>query len=84
MHATKVALRILGRRVLALADEKAEIDALLVELVARAGPRLRAVTTEVADVYVIVLTLASPRDCPRAPVFVDEGVPLSFVISGRE
>lgn len=43
-----------------------------------------AVITEVADVYVIVLTLASPRDCPSAPAFVDQGVPLSFVISGRE
>lgn len=40
------------------------------------------VSTEAADVYVIVLTLASPRDCPSGPVFVDQGVPLSFVISG--
>lgn len=42
VYATKVALRILGRRVAALGDEKAEIDALLAELVAVAGPHLLA------------------------------------------
>jgi transposase len=38
--ATKTALRILGRRVLALDEEKARIDALLSELVAQTAPDL--------------------------------------------
>jgi len=40
MTATKTALRILGRRVLALDEEKARIDALLSELVTRTAPDL--------------------------------------------
>jgi transposase len=40
MAATKTALRILGRRVLALDEEKTQIDALLTTLVTRAGPQL--------------------------------------------
>ena len=38
--ATKTALRSLGRRVLALDDEMAELDALVAELVARTAPAL--------------------------------------------
>ena len=38
--ATKTALRILGRRVLALDEEKARIDALLSELVTQTAPDL--------------------------------------------
>ena len=38
--ATKTALRILGRRVLALDEEKARIDALLSELVTQTAPEL--------------------------------------------
>ena len=41
--ATKTALRILGRRVLALDEEKARIDALLSTLVAQTAPQLLAV-----------------------------------------
>src|SRR5499427_7489389 len=41
--ATKTALRILGRRVLALDEEKARIDALLSKLVAQTAPQLLAV-----------------------------------------
>ena len=40
MTATKTALRILGRRVLALDEEKARIDALLSELVTQTAPEL--------------------------------------------
>jgi transposase len=40
MAATKTALRILGRRVLALDEEKTQIDALLTTLVTRAAPQL--------------------------------------------
>jgi transposase len=40
MAATKTALRILGRRVLALDEEKARIDALLSELVTQTAPEL--------------------------------------------
>jgi transposase len=42
MAATKTALRILGRRVLALDEEKAQIDALLTPLVTRTAPQLLA------------------------------------------
>ena len=41
--ATKTALRILGRRVLALDEEKARIDALLTGLVTQTAPQLLAV-----------------------------------------
>jgi transposase len=41
--ATKTALRILGRRVLALDEEKARIDALLSTLVTQTAPQLLAV-----------------------------------------
>ncbi len=41
--ATKTALRILGRRVLALDEEKARIDALLATLVTQTAPQLLAV-----------------------------------------
>src|SRR5215472_13406402 len=41
--ATKTALRILGRRVLALDEEKARIDALLTTLVTQTAPQLLAV-----------------------------------------
>lgn len=58
LHATKVALRILGRRVLALADEKAEIDALLAELVASAGPRLLALNGVGVDTAALLLVAA--------------------------
>jgi transposase len=40
MFATKTALRVLGRRVLAFDEEKAAIDELLGQLVARTGPNL--------------------------------------------
>ncbi len=43
MPATKTALRILGRRVLALDEEKARIDALLTTLVTQTAPQLLAV-----------------------------------------
>lgn len=42
------------------------------------------VVTEAADVYVIVLTLGSARDCPGEPVFGAQGVPLSFVVAGGD
>ena len=58
VHATKVALRILGRRVLALADEKAEIDALLAELVAVAGPHLLALNGVGVDTAALLLVAA--------------------------
>ena len=41
MAATKTALRILGRRVLALDEEKARIDALLAPLVTQTAPQRR-------------------------------------------
>ena len=41
--ATKTALRMLGRRVLALDEEKARIDALLTTLVTQTAPQLLAV-----------------------------------------
>lgn len=43
MPATKTALRILGRRVLALDEERAHIGALLTALVAQTAPQLLAV-----------------------------------------
>jgi transposase len=43
MTATKTALRILGRRVLALDEEKAQIDALLTSLVTATAPQLLTV-----------------------------------------
>src|SRR5262249_57117850 len=43
MRATKTALQILGRRVLALDAEKARIDALLTGLVTQTAPQLLAV-----------------------------------------
>ncbi|HET7486962.1 MAG TPA: transposase, partial [Acidimicrobiales bacterium] len=56
--ATKVALRILGRRVLALGAEKAEIDALLAELVGAAGPGLLALSGVGVDTAALLLVAA--------------------------
>lgn len=58
LHANKVALRILGRRVLALAEEKAEIDALLGELVTAAGPHLLALNGVGVDTAALLLVAA--------------------------
>ncbi len=56
MFATKTALRILGRRVLALADEADELDGLLAELVTATAPRLLEVRGIGVDTAAILLT----------------------------
>jgi transposase len=56
--ATKTALRILGRRVLALDEEKARIDALLARLVAQTAPQLLAVFGVGVDTAAALLVTA--------------------------
>jgi transposase len=56
--ATKTALRILGRRVLALDAEKAHIDALLTGLVTQTAPQLLAVFGVGADTAAALLVTA--------------------------
>ena len=58
MFATKTAMRMLGRRVLALDDEKAELDALLSRLVADTAPGLLAVYGVGVDTAAILLVAA--------------------------
>jgi len=56
--ATKTALRILGRRVLALDEEKAHIDALLTGLVTQTAPQLLAVFGVGVDTAAALLVTA--------------------------
>jgi len=56
--ATKTALRILGRRVLALDEEKARIDALLAGLVGQSAPQLLAVFGVGVDTAAALLVTA--------------------------
>jgi len=56
--ATKTALRILGRRVLALDEEKARIDALLTGLVTQTAPQLLAVFGVGVDTAAALLVTA--------------------------
>ena len=56
--ATKTALRILGRRVLALDEEKARIDALLTTLVTQTAPQLLAVFGVGVDTAAALLVTA--------------------------
>lgn len=56
--ATKTSLRILGRRVLALDDEKVELDALLTELVTVTAPELLAVYGIGIDTAALLLVAA--------------------------
>ena len=58
LSATKTSLRLLGRRVLALDDEKAELDALLDELVTAAAPDLLAVYGVGVDTAALLLVAA--------------------------
>jgi transposase len=58
LAATKTALRILGRRVLALDEEKARLDALLPTLVTQTAPQLRAVLGAGVDTAAALLVTA--------------------------
>jgi transposase len=58
IFATKTALRILGRRVLALDEEKARIDALLAGLVAQTAPELLALHGVGTDTAAALLVTA--------------------------
>jgi transposase len=58
MFATKTAMRMLGRRVLALDDEKAELDELMGRLVADTAPDLLAVYGVGIDTAAILLVAA--------------------------
>jgi transposase len=58
MHGTKVALQILGRRVLALDDELARLDVLLEDLVAAAAPELLDLYGVGPDTAAILLVAA--------------------------
>jgi transposase len=58
MAATKTALRILGRRVLALDEEKARIDALLTPLVTQTAPQLLTVFGVGVDTAAALLVTA--------------------------
>ncbi len=58
LHATKVALQTLGRRVLALEDDDARLDALLVELVAATAPSLVEIYGVGIDTAAILLVTA--------------------------
>ncbi|MDP9442540.1 MAG: IS110 family transposase, partial [Actinomycetota bacterium] len=69
MFATKTSLRLLGRRVLALDAEKAELDALLAELVRATAPELLAVYGVGVDTAALLLVAAgdNPSACARRP-----------------
>lgn len=56
--ATKTAMRMLGRRVLALDEEKAELDTLMGDLVAKTAPELLAVFGVGVDTAAILLVAA--------------------------
>ena len=58
LFATKTAMRTLGRRVLVLDQEKAELDELLAELVAKTGPELLALHGVGIDTAAILLATA--------------------------
>lgn len=58
VFATKTSLRILGRRVLALDEEKVELDALLTELVTVTAPELLAVYGVGIDTAALLLVAA--------------------------
>lgn len=58
IFATKTAMRTLGRRVLVLDQEKAELDELLGELVAKTGPELLALHGVGVDTAAILLATA--------------------------
>jgi transposase len=58
VFATKTSLRILGRRVLALDDEKVELDALLTTLVTVTAPELLAVYGVGTDTAALLLVAA--------------------------
>ena len=58
LFATKTAMRLLGRRVLSLDDEKAELDKLMGELVAKTAPELLAVFGVGVDTAAILLVAA--------------------------
>ena len=58
LYATKVAMRTLGRRVLALDDEMAALDALLSELVTATAPELLALCGIGIDTAAILLVAA--------------------------
>jgi len=58
LYATKVAMRTLGRRVLALDDEMAALDALLTELVTATAPELLALCGIGIDTAAILLVAA--------------------------
>jgi transposase len=58
LFATKTAMRLLGRRVLALDIEKAELDTLMGELVAKTAPELLAVFGVGVDTAAILLVAA--------------------------
>ena len=58
MFATKTALRLLGRRVLALDEEKAELDELMADLVVKTAPELLAVFGVGVDTAAILLVAA--------------------------
>ena len=72
MFATKTAMRMLGRRVLALDDEKAELDELMGRLVADTAPELLALYGVGVDTAAILLVAAGDnperlRNEPRGP-----------------
>src|SRR5690349_19947809 len=85
MTATKAALRILGRRVLALDEEKARIDALLTGLVTQTAPdllTLHGVGIDTAATLLVTLgdnpvrlryEAAWPRLCGTAPIPASSG-----------
>lgn len=58
LFATKTAMRLLGRRVLSLDDEKTELDKLMGELVAKTAPELLAVFGVGVDTAAILLVAA--------------------------
>lgn len=58
LFATKTAMRMLGRRVLALDEEKAELDKLMGDLVAETAPELLAVFGVGVDTAAILLVAA--------------------------
>lgn len=58
VFATKTAMRTLGRRVLVLDEEKAELDELLAELVAKTAPELLALHGVGVDTAAILLVAA--------------------------
>src|SRR6266567_1601718 len=80
--ATKTALRILGRRVLALDEEKARIDALLTGLVTQTAPQLLAVFGVGIDTAAALLVTAGDNPgrlrseahlCGTAPIPASSG-----------